>query len=65
MCMQTYMGSFLRIYEWKSYCSAPTVAIIFHLISYQIIYVANSTLSNCWIHLPVEQTGRPDHLSFT
>jgi len=22
-------------------------------------------VSNGWVHLPVEQTGRPDHLSFT
>jgi len=32
--------------------------------SIHFIYAA-STVSNGWIHLPVEQTGRPNHLSFT
>jgi len=41
------------------------VVIIFYLISYHIFYVANSMLSHGRIHLLVEQTGRPDHLSFT
>jgi len=59
------MGSEIYLAHFVSYCSAPTVVIIFYFISYHIFYAANSMLSNGRILLPVKQTGRPDHLSFT
>jgi len=48
-------------------CSAPWRKFYFYFILFHFTYFINAAIivGNGWVHLPVEQTGRPDHLSFT
>jgi len=43
-------------------CNIPVENILFYFVYF--IYAA-SIVRNGWVHLPDEQTGRPDHLTFT
>jgi hypothetical protein len=41
-------------------------SILFHFIlSLCVFLVCCNAVRDGWVHLPGEQTGKPDHLSFT
>ena len=47
------------------YCPIENIVFYFVPVHFNYFTYADSIVRNGWVHLPVKQTGRPDHLSFT